>query len=171
MSTLTQDFHTRLDNLLRSLVHARPHFVRCIKANSAETPDKFDRAVVMRQIRSLQVLETVNLMAGGKSLLQLYIQSKMPNSYNYKTCINHTGYPHRMRYKAFNLRYKMLAPFSRLLRTDDRATEDCHLILHCIEDKIDTKQSEVSMSWAFGKRHVFLRLVIINIDTYCYSKR
>ncbi|KAL4113173.1 hypothetical protein QTP88_016846 [Uroleucon formosanum] len=65
VSTLTQDFHTRLDNLLRSLVHARPHFVRCIKANSTETPDRFDRAVVMRQIRSLQVLETVNLMAGG----------------------------------------------------------------------------------------------------------
>lgn len=30
-STLTQDFHTRLDNLLRTLVHARPHFIRCIK--------------------------------------------------------------------------------------------------------------------------------------------
>lgn len=66
VSTLTQDFHTRLDNLLRSLVHARPHFVRCIKANATETPDRFDRAVVMRQIRSLQVLETVNLMAGGE---------------------------------------------------------------------------------------------------------
>ncbi|XP_050421871.1 unconventional myosin-IXAa isoform X2 [Adelges cooleyi] len=130
VSTLTQDFHTRLDNLLRSLVHARPHFVRCIKANSSECPDKFDRAVVMRQIRSLQVLETVNLMAGG--------------------------FPHRMRYKAFNLRYKMLAPFGKLLRTDDRATEDCHLILQCVEEKMDSRQSEVSMSWAFGKRHVFL---------------
>lgn len=31
ISTLTQDFHTRLDNLLRTLVHARPHFIRCIK--------------------------------------------------------------------------------------------------------------------------------------------
>ena len=27
---------------------------------------QFDRNVAMRQIRSLQVLETVNLMAGGK---------------------------------------------------------------------------------------------------------
>lgn len=72
VSTLTQDFHTRLDNLLRSLVHARPHFVRCIQANSTETPDKFDRAVVMRQIRSLQVLETVNLMAGGNRRRALY---------------------------------------------------------------------------------------------------
>lgn len=65
MSTLTQDFHTRLDNLLRSLVHARPHFVRCIKANNTETPIIFDRGAVMKQIRSLQILETVNLMAGG----------------------------------------------------------------------------------------------------------
>lgn len=31
VTTFTQDFHTRLDNLLRTLVHARPHFVRCIK--------------------------------------------------------------------------------------------------------------------------------------------
>lgn len=66
VSTLTQDFHTRLDNLLRSLVHAKPHFVRCIKANSAEAYHVFDRGTVMKQIRSLQILETVNLMAGGK---------------------------------------------------------------------------------------------------------
>jgi len=32
-TTLTQDFHTRLDNLLRTLVHARPHFIRCIKVS------------------------------------------------------------------------------------------------------------------------------------------
>lgn len=67
MSTLTQDFHTRLDNLLRTLVHARPHFVRCLRSNASESPGCFDRGTVMRQIRSLQVLETVNLMAGGKN--------------------------------------------------------------------------------------------------------
>lgn len=33
ISTLTQDFHTRLDNLLRTLVHAKPHFIRCIKVS------------------------------------------------------------------------------------------------------------------------------------------
>lgn len=36
VSTLTQDFHTRLDNLLRTLVHARPHFIRCIKVNTSK---------------------------------------------------------------------------------------------------------------------------------------
>ena len=65
ISTLTQDFHTRLDNLLRTLVHARPHFVRCIRSNSSESPMHLDREVAMRQVKCLQVLETVNLMAGG----------------------------------------------------------------------------------------------------------
>lgn len=50
-STLTQDFHTRLDNLLRTLVHARPHFVRCLRANSTETPMLFDRVTVARQVQ------------------------------------------------------------------------------------------------------------------------
>ena len=65
VSTLTQDFHTRLDNLLRTLVHAKPHFVRCIKPNEHIISSEFDRTHVANQIRSLQVLETVNLMAGG----------------------------------------------------------------------------------------------------------
>ena len=79
VSTLTQDFHTRLDNLLRTLVHAKPHFVRCIAPNEQDSDLDFDRTHVTNQVRSLQVLETVNLMA--------------------------RGFPHRMRFKAFNARY------------------------------------------------------------------
>ncbi|KAJ8935958.1 hypothetical protein NQ318_015793 [Aromia moschata] len=130
VSTLTQDFHTRLDNLLRTLVHARPHFVRCICSNSQETPNRFDRGTVVRQIRSLQVLETVNLMAGG--------------------------YPHRMRFKAFNARYRLLAPFAKLHRTEEKVTDDCHLILQHVLDSISKQPSFVSTSWALGKRHIFL---------------
>lgn len=131
VSTLTQDFHTRLDNLLRTLVHARPHFVRCIRSNSSETPNRFDRAIVVRQIRSLQVLETVNLMAGG--------------------------YPHRMRFKAFNSRYRLLAPFARLHRTEDKVMDDCHLILQYVVELISKQHNNfVSTSWALGKRHIFL---------------
>ncbi|XP_071057490.1 myosin-VIIa isoform X2 [Onthophagus taurus] len=129
VSTLTQDFHTRLDNLLRTLVHARPHFVRCIRSNSQEAANRFDRSSVVRQVRSLQILETVNLMAGG--------------------------YPHRMRFKAFNSRYRLLAPFNRLTRTEDKVLDDCHVILrHVVE--LMSKENTVSTSWALGKRHIFL---------------
>ncbi|XP_061936042.1 unconventional myosin-IXb isoform X2 [Apis cerana] len=128
ISTLTQDFHTRLDNLLRTLVHARPHFVRCIRSNGTETPLHLDRGVTMRQIRSLQVLETVNLMAGG--------------------------YPHRMRFKAFNARYRLIAPFKQLRRAEEQAVEDTKLILQNAQ-QLKSKFG-ASTSWALGKRHIFL---------------
>ncbi|KAH8378149.1 hypothetical protein KR093_009621, partial [Drosophila rubida] len=132
VSTLTQDFHTRLDNLLRTLVHARPHFVRCIRSNAAEQAGRFERTTVVRQIRSLQVLETVNLMA--------------------------SGFPHRMRFKQFNARYRMLAPFRLLRRSEDKALEDCQLILQYAMDmeQPPVLDGSVTLAWAPGKRHVFI---------------
>jgi dachs len=130
VSTLTQDFHTRLDNLLRTLVMSRPHFVRCFKSNSSEKSNFFDRGTVVGQIRALQVLETVNLMA--------------------------SGFPHRMRFKQFISRYKMLIPFRSLRLCEENALEDCKIILDCaIEHPFDIDVS-VSLSWAPGKRHIFL---------------
>ncbi|EDW02923.1 myosin-1 isoform X2 [Drosophila grimshawi] len=132
VSTLTQDFHTRLDNLLRTLVHARPHFVRCIRSNTSEQAGRFERATVVRQIRSLQVLETVNLMA--------------------------SGFPHRMRFKQFNARYRMLAPFRLLRRIEDKALEDCQLILQYAMgiEQPPVLDGSVTLAWAPGKRHVFI---------------
>ncbi|XP_062546068.1 myosin-I heavy chain isoform X2 [Armigeres subalbatus] len=130
VSTLTQDFHTRLDNLLRTLVHARPHFVRCIRSNTAEKAGIFDRGTVVRQIRALQVLETVNLMA--------------------------SGFPHRMRFKQFTARYRMLAPFRLLRRCEEKALEDCKLILDFALENPPELDGSVTLSWAPGKRHVFL---------------
>jgi len=136
VSTLTQDFHTRLDNLLRTLVHAKPHFVRCIAPNMQDSETDFDRAHVTNQVRSLQVLETVNLMA--------------------------RGFPHRMRFKAFNGRYRMLSqPMSILKRTDEKSVEDCELILDCYSHLAkeyfpETEPMPNNKDWAHGRKHIFL---------------
>lgn len=130
VSTLTQDFHTRLDNLLRTLVMSRPHFVRCLRSNSIEKSNYFDKGTVVSQIRALQVLETVNLMA--------------------------SGFPHRMRFKQFIFRYKMLISFRSIRFCEENALEDCKLILDCaIEHPFEIDVS-VSLTWAPGKRHIFL---------------
>lgn len=67
-----------------------------------------------------------------------------------------------MRFKAFNARYRLLGSPSKTRCAEERAVEDTHLILQCIEQKCNLKQqqNEVSMSWAFGKRHIFLRFVL-----------
>ena len=136
VSTLTQDFHTRLDNLLRTLVHAKPHFVRCIAPNIQDSETDFDRAHVTNQVRSLQVLETVNLMA--------------------------KGFPHRMRFKAFNGRYRMLArPMTILKRSDEKSVQDCELILDCYSQLAkeyfpDVEPVPNNKDWAHGRKHIFL---------------
>ncbi len=135
VSTLTQDFHTRLDNLLRTLVHAKPHFVRCIAPNQHDSETEFDRSHVTNQVRSLQVLETVNLMA--------------------------RGFPHRMRFKAFNGRYRMLAKQTMLKRSEEKSVEDCEIILDAYSQLSkdyfpDGDTLPHNKDWAHGRKHIFL---------------
>lgn len=57
-------------------------------------------------------------------------------------------------------RYKLLAPFDQLSRNDDRTLEDCQLILdsfdNCVSSYNPRDRGNVSISWALGKRHIFL---------------
>ncbi|XP_077979493.1 uncharacterized protein LOC144434854 [Glandiceps talaboti] len=129
--TFSQDFQCRLDNLLKTLMHSKPHFIRCIRPNHHESASLFDLAVVRRQIRALQVLESVHLMAGG--------------------------YPHKMRFKSFNHRYKFLSRHKRLRRSEEKAIEDTKAILESfLKAMDDSKQPYTSTNWALGKKHIFL---------------
>lgn len=78
-----------------------------------------------------------------------------------------------MRFKAFNVRYRMLASSCKIRCVEERAIEDCRLILQRIEQKCDLKQqhTEVSMSWAFGKRHIFLRWVWYKYEVKFFTRR
>lgn len=73
------------------------------QSNDQEKPNYFDRKVVIRQLRALQTLETVILMG--------------------------CGLPHRMRFKAFNSRYRCIGPFKKFKRTDDNAIDDTKVLI------------------------------------------
>lgn len=69
------------------------------------------------------------------------------------------GYPHRMRFKTFNMRYRLLAPFKKLRRVEDKTVDDCKLVLEYFVRSLEdvNKSSTVAIQWALGKRHIFLR--------------
>merc|ERR1712155_398306 len=107
--------------------------IRCIRPNEAEASGEFSRSFVTQQVRSLQVLETVNLMAGGL--------------------------PHRMRFKNFNSRYRLLAPIKNVSRKEELAFEECHQMLELLRAVLEQpleEASPLSKDWALGKKHVFL---------------
>jgi len=74
------------------------------------------------------------------------------------------GFPHRMRFKAFNARYRILAdPIARLARIDEKAVEDCEIILDCYSRALrklpnyeEISQTNNNKDWAHGRKHVFL---------------
>merc|ERR1719150_2142217 len=72
------------------------------------------------------------------------------------------GFPHRMRFKAFNGRYRMLArPMNILKRTDEKSVEDCELILDCYSQLAkeyfpESATEPNNKDWAHGRKHIFL---------------
>ncbi|XP_041362626.1 unconventional myosin-IXb-like isoform X2 [Gigantopelta aegis] len=127
--SLCHDFQLRLDNLLKTVSHAKPHFVRCIKSNDRGEMDSFINETVVQQLRSLQVLESVQLMAGGL--------------------------PHRMRYKTFKNRYQLFLPCDYMHRLEC-VQEECKAILSCFLRAMDnSKLPYISTQWTLGKKHIF----------------
>lgn len=59
-----------------------------------------------------------------------------------------------MRFKAFNARYRLIAPFKQLRRAEEQAVEDTKLILQNAQQL--KNKFGASTSWALGKRHIFL---------------
>ncbi|XP_060081419.1 myosin-IIIb-like [Ylistrum balloti] len=127
--TLSSDFQSKLDSLIRTLVHTKPHFIHCLKSNDRCEMDMFDKDVILRQLRSLQVLDTVQLMAGG--------------------------IPHRMRYKSFNHRYTIFLHHWNPYQTSSQQ-EHCKAILNSfLKAMDDSKLPYVSTQWTLGKKHIF----------------
>ncbi|XP_069123410.1 myosin-I heavy chain-like isoform X2 [Argopecten irradians] len=127
--TLSSDFQSKLDSLIRTLVHTKPQFIHCLKSNDRCEMDMFDKDVILRQLRSLQVLDTVQLMAGG--------------------------IPHRMRYKTFNNRYAIFLSHWNPYQTSSQQ-EHCKAILNSfLKAMDDSKLPYVSTQWTLGKKHIF----------------
>jgi len=63
--TVSGKFKLQLDELMASLRATQPHYIKCIKPNSACTPDMFDSVMVMQQLRYSGVLEVVRIRQEG----------------------------------------------------------------------------------------------------------
>jgi len=63
--TVSTYFRYSLMNLLRTTLDGTPHFVRCIKPNVLQKPDKLSVDQLVRQLRYSGLLETVRARASG----------------------------------------------------------------------------------------------------------
>ena len=125
--TLAKDFLQRVDSLLATLEFSKPHFVRCIKANTECVAGWFDKSLVRQQLRAMQIPQTQFLMQNGLA--------------------------HRLRLKDFIGRYRRLLPLDWRRSDDaDGALEACQELLTTLNQCVC---SDFPM-WAIGRRHLFL---------------
>lgn len=72
--TVTAQFQMSLHQLLETLNHANPYFVRCIKSNKEKKANHFDDFCVLLQLRYTGMLETVRIRQSGYPVRLLYTE-------------------------------------------------------------------------------------------------
>ncbi|KAK7078909.1 putative TRAFAC class myosin-kinesin ATPase superfamily [Halocaridina rubra] len=80
--TVSSGYRDQLGNLMRTLNATHPHFIRCIVPNETKTPGAVDAGLIMHQLTCNGVLEGIRICR--------------------------KGFPNRMLYPDFKLRYKIL---------------------------------------------------------------
>ncbi|XP_021890707.1 myosin-15 [Carica papaya] len=93
-SSVASRFKQQLQALMETLNSTEPHYVRCVKPNSLNRPQKFENLSVLHQLRCGGVLEAVR--------------------------ISLAGYPTRRTYSEFVDRFGLLAPEFMDLSHDER---------------------------------------------------
>lgn len=70
--TLSSQFRSSLDLLMKTLSACHPFFVRCIKPNENKKPQIFDRALCTRQLRYSGMMETAKIRQAGYPIRYTY---------------------------------------------------------------------------------------------------
>ncbi|XP_031353329.1 myosin heavy chain, muscle isoform X34 [Photinus pyralis] len=101
MATVSSSYREQLNNLMTTLKATQPHFVRCIIPNELKQPGLIDSHLVMHQLTCNGVLEGIRICR--------------------------KGFPNRMVYPDFKLRYKILV--AQQIKDDTSPEKAAKLIL------------------------------------------
>lgn len=109
LKTVTQKHKEQLSNLMEQLGSTEPHFVRCILPNLNKKANKFDKELVLNQLRCNGVLEGIR--------------------------IARAGFPNKMTFAEFFARYSVLDTVDVFTKN---AKSNCELILKHIKLDADS---------------------------------
>ncbi|XP_076274691.1 myosin heavy chain isoform X34 [Rhynchophorus ferrugineus] len=124
-ATVSSAYKEQLNNLMSTLRATQPHFVRCIIPNELKQPGVIDSHLVMHQLTCNGVLEGIRICR--------------------------KGFPNRMVYPDFKLRYKILA--ASLIKDTMTAEKAAEVILDFIQ--LEKEQ------FRLGKTKVFFRAGVL----------
>mmetsp|Transcript_132997 Transcript_132997/g.248717 ORF Transcript_132997/g.248717 Transcript_132997/m.248717 type:complete len:1710 (-) Transcript_132997:151-5280(-) len=131
--SVSSEFKDQLSNLMDIVDTTEPHFIRCIKPNPQNEPDKYDRKSVTEQLRYGGVLQVVQ--------------------------VSRAGYPVRINHQECWDDYKVIAAptvVSGLKHVDDAKVRAQKLLEH-LETELNIPVAKHGVSWAVGKTLCFFK--------------
>eukprot|EP00917_Polyrhabdina_sp_WS-2016_P014073 GHVP01030696.1.p1 GENE.GHVP01030696.1~~GHVP01030696.1.p1 ORF type:complete len:994 (-),score=202.52 GHVP01030696.1:71-3052(-) len=132
--TVSSEFKNQLNTLMASVNATDPHFIRCIKPNSKNCSDLFERISVVEQLRYGGVLQAVQ--------------------------VSRAGYPIRLGHKDFCLDYHHLCKNTKLITKDppNGWGSHAHTVAKALSEDLKIPKPKHSIeSFAVGKTMVFLK--------------
>ncbi|XP_050503325.1 myosin heavy chain, muscle isoform X7 [Diabrotica virgifera virgifera] len=123
--TVSSLYREQLNNLMTTLRSTQPHFVRCIIPNELKQPGVIDSHLVMHQLTCNGVLEGIRICR--------------------------KGFPNRMVYPDFKLRYKILNPAAVSKESDPKK---------CAEHILDASGLDAEL-YRLGHTKVFFRAGVL----------
>uniref|UniRef100_A0A1D1XV65 Myosin heavy chain, muscle n=1 Tax=Anthurium amnicola TaxID=1678845 RepID=A0A1D1XV65_9ARAE len=124
-ATVSSSYKEQLNQLMTTLRSTQPHFVRCIIPNELKQPGVIDSHLVMHQLTCNGVLEGIRICR--------------------------KGFPNRMNYPDFKLRYKILAPQAIAKVDDDKKCAEIILKNTALDEE----------SYRLGHTKVFFRAGVL----------
>ncbi|KAF2913443.1 hypothetical protein DAI22_10g084800 [Oryza sativa Japonica Group] len=73
-SSIASRFKQQLQALMETLSSTEPHYIRCVKPNSLNYPQKFENGSVLQQLRSGGVLEAIRISLAGYPTRRTYTE-------------------------------------------------------------------------------------------------
>ncbi|EDK45566.1 hypothetical protein LELG_03745 [Lodderomyces elongisporus NRRL YB-4239] len=128
MRTASQKHKDQLKELMDQLESTEPHFVRCILPNLEKQPKRFDKGLVLNQLRCNGVLEGIR--------------------------ITRAGYPNKLLFQDFIHRYSILCEEG--LQSCKHEKQKCELILKT--SNLDSETYKVGLTKIFFKNAILGQL-------------
>mmetsp|Transcript_124923 Transcript_124923/g.266607 ORF Transcript_124923/g.266607 Transcript_124923/m.266607 type:complete len:1729 (-) Transcript_124923:634-5820(-) len=132
--TVSSEFKDQLTSLMEIVDLTEPHFIRCIKPNPQNEPDRYDRKNVTEQLRYGGVLQVVQ--------------------------VSRAGYPVRINHQECWDDYKVIASpsvVSGLKHLDDPKLRASKLLEH-LATELNIPKPKHGLAYAVGKTLVFFKL-------------
>eukprot|EP00457_Paulinella_chromatophora_P000053 gb/GEZN01000053.1/.p1 GENE.gb/GEZN01000053.1/~~gb/GEZN01000053.1/.p1 ORF type:complete len:2897 (+),score=759.98 gb/GEZN01000053.1/:46-8736(+) len=126
-ATLAGQFKAQLKTLMETLTKCNPHYIRCVKPNTAKEPGVFDGAMILQQMQYAGLFEAIR--------------------------IRQAGFPFRKDHKDFNAHFRLCLSHEQRDTMDTKADEKSksEYMLGCFAPQVDPA------GVAVGKTKVLLR--------------